>query len=178
MDRLCIRCNIWNTGNTCIVTAPNVNMGKTIDNSQAIKGYFNLRWNGNNKSVVPGSNVWINDGELFNLSASPKSEYVGVSNKIYVFYNANAVLRGNQDTLFSEGVSTKTIKGWIATGGYFKWDGVWIIDSHNKLVWFRGQGVNLDKTKKCVKIKDDSNCNGTTNKIYNAYISLRLLKRR
>ena len=37
---------------------------------------------------------------------------------------------------------------------------------------------NLDKTKKCVKIKDDSNCNGTTNKIYNAYISLRLLKRR
>ena len=171
-------CNIWNTGNTCIVTAPNVNMGKTIDNSQAIKGYFNLRWNGNNKSVVPGSNVWINDGELFNLSASPKSEYVGVSNKIYVFYNANAILRGNQDTLFSEGVSTKTIKGWIATGGYFKWDGVWIIDSHNKLVWFRGQGVNLDKTKKCVKIKDDSNCNGTTNKIYNAYISLRLLKRR
>ena len=162
-----LTCNKYNTNTTCNVTTPKCNFGKTYNSKKyAIANYFTCKWG----SVVAGNKMAISSGAKYTVTAT------GNAKTIVMLSNTgknNIVMRVNQEnTVYDYGVSKKTMYGIMEDTHKFKWDGKWMIDKDDKLLWFHGTTVS--KEKKCTKVKNEKLCNGYSKAIITGWMSARL----
>ncbi len=164
-------CNLYNTNSSCNVTSPGVSFGKSNHkkgNQFDLNKYFNCKWG----STTVGQSMSITSGATYKINCTANTASHGTITALSEKGVNEVCTRNDKSKLYTYGISKQTKYGHIDDYHKMKWDGEWLIDSKNHLLWLHGKTVQKETI--CIKVKDSKFCKTSKKDYATCYMSARL----